>query len=182
MQNKYYYPINSETKEVLNPVLAQFRGGIYHIPRNSLTVEPLPKKAGFAVVAVLDKNGIPVGSEYKEDNRGLTVYDKSNCLNSDEVSELGQVKEGFTKLAPASNFDKWDGEKWVTDVDAKYIHDYAQVDEVRSLLYSQLTDSLENELARKKRQGKLDEVKILSDRIDEIEMKIKIDNPWPIKP
>lgn len=181
MKSKLYYPINNKTSEIKSPIKAQFRGGIYHIPKDSLTIDPLPGKEGFAVVATFDESGKPNGTEYIEDNRGLTVYDVDN-LHPEEVEYLGPIKDGFTKLAPSSQFDKWDGEKWVTDVEAKYQHDYVLVSETREMLYSQMTDPLENEIARKNRQGKLAEVKILSERIDEIEFKIKSENPWPIKP
>jgi hypothetical protein len=37
-----------------------------------------------------------------------------------EVTTLGDYPEGTTPNAPASPYDKWDGEKWVTDTDAKH--------------------------------------------------------------
>lgn len=181
-KQKIYYPINKYTKEVLAPVKADYRGGLYHIPKDALESEPLPPKQGFAVVAVLDESGKAIDSEYIEDHRGVTIYDESNCTKSEVVSELGPIKEGFTPDKPLTDFDERIEGVWVTNLSNKHIHDYAQVDATRSALYAQLTDSLENELARKQRQGKTDEVQVLSERIDELEAKIKAENPYPEMP
>ncbi|NRB68758.1 MAG: hypothetical protein HRU48_15525 [Vibrio sp.] len=179
---KYYYPIDKQTNELLPSVTAEYRGGMYHIPRDALQSEPLPPKQGFAVVAVLDESGKAIDSEYIEDHRGATIYDESDCTKSEVVSELGPIKEGFTPDKPLTEFDERIEGVWQTNLSNKYIHDYAQVDATRSALYTQLTDPLESELARKQRQGKTDAVKVLSERINELEAKIKAENPYPTAP
>ncbi|MEB3764514.1 hypothetical protein GOU94_18860, partial [Vibrio cholerae] len=73
-----FYPI-SETREVLAAVTATFRGGMYHIPKGALTVEPLPPQKGFAVVALDDLSG----TEYIEDHRGTVIYDTADCTVSE---------------------------------------------------------------------------------------------------
>lgn len=52
------------------------------------------------------------------DHRGKTVYsvaDGSEIV----ISELGDYPADTTLLAPATAWDQWDGEKWVTDADAQ---------------------------------------------------------------
>lgn len=52
------------------------------------------------------------------DHRGETVYstaDGSAVL----ITEPGDYPAGSTLLEPATAFDKWDGEKWVTDAEAQ---------------------------------------------------------------
>lgn len=51
---------------------------------------------------------------YVPDHRGKTVYDIHNRASC-TVDYLGEIKTGFTLLAPSTQFDKWDGKKWVTD-------------------------------------------------------------------
>ncbi|NOJ22176.1 hypothetical protein [Vibrio coralliilyticus] len=181
-ETKQYWPVGRHTKEIQQGVLAEYRGGIFHIPKNALEVQPLQPKQGFAVVAVFDKSGKAIDSEYIEDHRGVTIYDESDCTKSEVVSELGPIKEGFTPDKPLTEFDERIEGVWVTNLSNKYIHDYAQVDATRSALYTQLTDPLESELARKQRQGKTDEVQMLSERINELEAKIKAESPYPEAP
>lgn len=59
------------------------------------------------------------GWRLEEDYRGVTVYsveDKSSSV----VDYIGPVKDGFVTAAPTSPFDKWDRQRWVTDVEAQH--------------------------------------------------------------
>ncbi|ODS10912.1 hypothetical protein [Vibrio scophthalmi] len=182
MKVKVYYPIDKRTKAVLPPAEAEYRGGLYHIPKDALECEPLPQKQGFVVMAILNESGKAIGSEYTEDHRGTTIYDESDCTKSEVISELGPIKDEFTPDKPLTKFDERIEGTWVTNESNKYTHDYALNDANREKLYRQLTDPLEIEYARKVRQGKTEEAIILSGRINELESKIKADNPWPIPP
>ncbi|WP_429867736.1 tail fiber assembly protein [Escherichia coli] len=55
----------------------------------------------------------------QEDHRGTVVYSTTDGLES-VVDYIGEIKSGFTKLMPVTRFDKWDGEKWVTDTEAQH--------------------------------------------------------------
>lgn len=55
----------------------------------------------------------------QEDHRGTVVYSTADGMSS-TVDYIGEIKPGFTKLMPATGFDKWDGEKWVTDTEAQH--------------------------------------------------------------
>jgi len=52
------------------------------------------------------------------DHRGETVYPVSGGAPV-KITALGDYPEDTTTQAPATEFDKWDGEKWVTDSDAQ---------------------------------------------------------------
>jgi len=52
------------------------------------------------------------------DHRGETVYAVSGGAPL-KITVLGDYPAETTTLPPATAFDKWDGEKWVTDSDAK---------------------------------------------------------------
>ncbi|EPR5973414.1 tail fiber assembly protein [Escherichia coli] len=61
------------------------------------------------------------GSEWvlKEDHRGETAYTTSNGKPV-TIEYIGPLREGFTFEAPTTKFDKWDGNKWVTDTEAQH--------------------------------------------------------------
>jgi len=52
------------------------------------------------------------------DHRGETVYPVSGGAPV-KITALGDYPEETTTQAPATAFDKWDGEKWVTDSDVQ---------------------------------------------------------------
>ncbi|MEQ9870692.1 tail fiber assembly protein, partial [Pectobacterium odoriferum] len=52
--------------------------------------------------------------EQVPDHRGQTVY-STETRQAQTVSQFGELPEGFTLLAPATEFDKWNGKKWVID-------------------------------------------------------------------
>lgn len=53
------------------------------------------------------------------DHRGETVYPVSGGAPV-KITALGDYPADTTTQAPATAFDKWDGEKWVTDSDAQH--------------------------------------------------------------
>ena len=179
---KYYYPIDKQTKEVLGPVKAEYRGGMYHIPKDALQSEPLPPKQGFAVVAVLDDSGKAIDSEYIEDHRGTTIYDESDCTKSEVVSELGPIKAGFTPDKPLTIFDERIDGKWVTNESNKYIAEYDQVDRARRAAYREVSDPLYIEAWRKESKGLVDEATDFRQQADAAVELIQSEHPWPTPP
>ncbi|MGR5363602.1 hypothetical protein ACPV54_22260 [Vibrio mediterranei] len=111
----------------------------------------------------------------------VTAYHKQT-REPKVYEDASLVTDEYTVKKPVTQWDEWINDSWVTNLSNKYIHDYAQVDAIRSGLYTQLTDPLESKLARKQRQGKTDEVQVLSDRINELEAKIKEENQYPEAP
>ncbi|MFA0233611.1 hypothetical protein [Vibrio sp. 10N.222.55.C7] len=182
MKDKIYYPIDNKTQEVLNPVKAEYRGGLYHIPKDALESEPLPPKQGFAVVAVLDESGKAIDSEYIEDHRGKTIYDESDCINSESVFELGLIKAGFTIEQPSTQFDEWINGIWVTNKSNKYIAEYDQVDSARRAAYREVSDPLYMEAWHKESKGLVDEAAAFRQQADAAVELIQAENPWPTPP
>ncbi len=83
-----YWTIEKKTREVIGSGDADK----WNIPRNALLVEPLPPKEGFSVVATDDLKG----TEYIENHRGKTVYNKQAPTQSKAVTQLGVIEEGWT--------------------------------------------------------------------------------------
>ncbi len=86
------------------------------MPGNSTDIDPGYEVSGQ--VAVFGNGGWAM----HEDHRGDTVYsttDGTACT----VDYIGPLRDGYTTVAPSGPYDKWDGEKWVTDTDAKHAAD-----------------------------------------------------------
>jgi len=82
------------------------------LPANACITAPPADVAG-CVALYIDGSWQTVA-----DHRGETVYsvnDGSALL----INTPGEYPAGTTTLQPATPFDKWDGEKWMTDSDAQ---------------------------------------------------------------
>ncbi|MBY8211387.1 hypothetical protein KW541_17145 [Vibrio fluvialis] len=179
MENRMYWTVDVLTKEVSHhSIEAKFRGGIYHVPKEALTIEPLPPKEGFAVIVIDNLSG----TEYIEDHRGTVIYDTTDCTLSETVNELGPIKKGFTDKKPKTRWDKWTDGDWVTDLNEKYIADFDHVDNVRRSRYFTMVDPLVSEANIKRLQSKDAEAIELEQQAVAAREKIQLENPWPIAP
>ncbi|MGF1876657.1 hypothetical protein L4D77_15170 [Photobacterium frigidiphilum] len=181
-QAKYYWPIESQTKQVLDPVDAQFKGGIWHIPKNALTIKPLPPKDGYAVIAILDEKGLAVGSQYRVDHRGKSIYNEANCRESKRVQTLDEIEEGWGFTQPSTPFDEWVNGTWVTNVNHQYQAAYNQVDTLRRGLYVCVVDPLISEATIKRLLGDEETSLALETQAIAARTKIQAENPWPTPP
>ncbi len=186
MTKQFYWGYHKETL-IVNQAAIEARVVAEQalIPKTALKEKPLPEKEGFQVCAVLDENKCAVGSEYVEDHRNKTVYNKQAPTQSKVVTQLGAIEEGWTLKKPATQFDNWDSQldDWVTDLQAKYEYDYQQVNSIRGSLYSQIVDRLNSE-AEMIRRTEGNEAKALDyeAQADAAYIKIREDNPWPMPP
>ncbi|RUK66438.1 tail fiber assembly protein [Shigella sonnei] len=85
------------------------------IPAYSCLDEPGIHKAGYAICRSMDLNSW----EYVPDHRGEIVYN-TETGDAKEITAPGDYPENTTTIAPLTPFDKWDGEKWVTDTEAQH--------------------------------------------------------------
>ncbi|MEZ8791423.1 hypothetical protein AB6D86_06015 [Vibrio splendidus] len=166
-----YWTIDKETREIIGAGNACK----WNVPRNVIFIEPLPKKEGFAVVATEDLQS----TEYIEDHRGITIYDKSDCTKSEMASELGPIKDGFTSDKPLTIFDEQIDGNWVTNQSNKYIAEYDQVDSARRAAYRNVSDPLYMEALRKEARGLTDDAADFRNQADAAVELIKAEFPWP---
>ncbi|HCP2069785.1 TPA: tail fiber assembly protein [Escherichia coli] len=108
------YNYNGETREYISSSVEYLPFGV-GVPANSCVDAPGSKKEGFAI----RRNADSTGWEYVADHRGETVY-STETGKTVTVSRLGEYPEGTTTTAPSTPYDKWDGEKWVTDTEAQH--------------------------------------------------------------
>ncbi|HCO2561507.1 TPA: tail fiber assembly protein [Escherichia coli] len=105
---------DSKTREYLSTSTEYLAVGV-GIPACSCLDAPVTHKAGYAICRTADFNSW----EYVPDHRGETVY-STETRESKQIVLLGDYPENTTTIAPLTPYDKWDGEKWVTDAEAQH--------------------------------------------------------------
>ncbi|EJF30229.1 MULTISPECIES: tail fiber assembly protein [Enterobacteriaceae] len=125
------YSYDEKTRELIFSSVEYIPLGV-GIPAYSCVEQPGESKKGFAIC----RNANLTAWEYIPDNRGETVY---STLDGEKItiSKLGGYPSDTTTIAPATAYDKWDGEKWVTDIDAKKKDDISDAELKRQTLLSE---------------------------------------------
>ena len=108
------YNYNGETHEYIGSTVEHLPVGV-GVPANSCVDAPGSKRDGFAIC----RNADLTGWEYVADHRGEIVYN-TGTGESKEITALGDYPENTTTIAPLTPYDKWDGQKWVTDAYAQH--------------------------------------------------------------
>ncbi|ENP8408969.1 TPA: phage tail protein [Vibrio cholerae] len=107
-----------------------------------------------------------------------------NCEDGStkEIDEQELIPEGWTDKERKTAFDRWMDGEWVTDISAKYIDEFNQVDNLRRSLYFAMVDPLVSEANIKRLQGKEAEAIELERQAIAAREKIQLDHPWPVNP
>ena len=108
------YSYDGETREYISTSNEYLAVGV-GIPAYSCLDEPGIHKAGYAICRSVDLKSW----EYVSDHRGEIVYN-TETGDSKEITVPGDYPEKTTTIAPLTPYDKWDGEKWVTDTKAQH--------------------------------------------------------------
>ncbi|GKW43362.1 hypothetical protein PEC301879_32200 [Pectobacterium carotovorum subsp. carotovorum] len=97
------YHVNPETREYLSASYEYVMQGV-GLPADSYADEPQLPPVGQALRRSADgKAWEPV-----PDHRGQTVY-STETRQAQTVTQFGELPENMTFLAPATEFDRWDG-------------------------------------------------------------------------
>ncbi|EJF6886099.1 tail fiber assembly protein [Escherichia coli] len=107
-----FWPFSAKTRQPLISTHCLVQSGI---PACSCLDAPGSYKAGYAICRSADFNSW----EYVPDHRGEIVY-STETGESKEITVPGDYPENTTTIAPLTSYDKWDGEKWVTDTEAQH--------------------------------------------------------------
>ncbi|MDV2360339.1 phage tail protein [Vibrio cholerae] len=107
-----------------------------------------------------------------------------NCEDGStkEIDEQELIPEGWTDKERKTAFDRWMDGEWVTDISAKYIDEFNQVDNLRRGLYFNMVDPLVSESNIKRLLGKEAEAIELERQAIAAREKIQFDHPWPVNP
>lgn len=105
---------DGETREYISTSNEYLAVGV-GIPACSCLDAPGSYKTGYAICRSADFNSW----EYVPDHRGEIVF-STETGESKEIKAPGDYPENTTTIAPLTPYDKWDGEKWVTDTEAQH--------------------------------------------------------------
>ncbi|EEY3524479.1 tail fiber assembly protein [Escherichia coli] len=108
------YNYDGETREYISASTEYLAMGV-GIPAYSCLDAPGTYKAGYTICRSVDLNSW----EYVPDHRGEIVYN-TETGDAKEITAPGDYPENTTTIAPLTPYDKWDGEKWVTDTEAQH--------------------------------------------------------------
>ncbi|HCJ2192962.1 TPA: tail fiber assembly protein [Escherichia coli] len=108
------YNYDGTTREYIGSSVEYLPFGV-GVPAHSCVDAPGSNKDGFAIC----RNADSTGWEYVADHRGEIIY-STETGESKEITALGDYPENITTITPLTPYDKWDGEKWVTDTEAQY--------------------------------------------------------------
>lgn len=162
------YNTDTRTGEFINATYEYVAEGI-GLPTHVCLDAPDSVDDEHAIVRIGDK------WTYPADHRGKKIYSTETCAES-IVTEIGDIPDNHTLLKPSSEFDSWDGEKWVLDTEKQHQHDINVATSQKKHLLSEaneqisyLQDAVDAEIATEQETQLLAEWKkyrVLINRID----------------
>ncbi|MEI9598042.1 tail fiber assembly protein [Moellerella wisconsensis] len=178
------YIADPQTREYLNATMESIYFDVSVSAGAYIDAPELPTKAGLAVVRSED------GAKWEivTDNRGKTAY-STETRQPIKIDFIGDLPDTLTLLEPKTEFDKWNGKKWVTDIEAQKVVLVAQAESEKS----QRLNEAEQQILmfeRKVRLGMatdeeiehLKQWEIYSIKLSDIDTSTAPDIEWPEKP
>lgn len=107
------------------------------IPASSCLDTPPEPRANFAICRSLNS----MNWEYLPDHRGEIVY-STETGEPVEITLPGEYPKDTTPLQPATPYDKWAGETWVTDTDAVHTAAVANAEAEKTKLLAMATQAI----------------------------------------
>lgn len=178
------YNYTYETKEFIRQSEEYLQVGV-GIPAQSTTVTPPAAKDGFALVFdEKTKKWTQV-----EDHRNEVVYDITTG-NQVTITVLGKVDTAkYTTVAPTSQYDEWDGSKWVVNETKKHEADVAVADATKSSLYAEADRNIKDlqfavdlDITTDAEKAELIEWKKYCVYLNRVDTSKAPDITWPAKP
>ncbi|GAL59068.1 tail fiber assembly protein homolog TfaE [Pseudescherichia vulneris NBRC 102420] len=122
---------DGETREYLSSSKEYLPVGV-GLPANSCSDAPGKSKMGFAISRTVNSTSW----EYVPDHRGETVY-STKSGEAITIYLLGEYPINTTKLAPATPYDTWNTNEWVTDAEAQHAADVEKAEQKQSALLAE---------------------------------------------
>lgn len=177
------YIADPQTCEYLNASMENIYFDVSVSAGAYIDAPELPTKAGFAVVRSED------GSKWEilTDNRGKIAY-STETRQSIEIDFIGDLPDTLTLLEPKTEFDKWNGKKWVTDTEAQKAALVAQAEQEKkqrleeaNTTITYLQDAIEVGLDDDDYQAKLTVWKTYRVLLNRVDTSLVPDIEWPVK-
>ena len=178
------YNYDNTTREYISSSTEYLAVGV-GIPACSCLDAPVTHKAGYAICRSADFNSW----EYVPDHRGEIIY-STETGESKGITALGDYPENTTTIAPLTPYDKWDGEKWVTDTEEQHSSAAEAAEAQRQSLIDTVMASislikLKLQVGRNLTQEETTRINSVLDYIDAVEATDTSTAPdieWPEKP
>ncbi|PHM26555.1 tail fiber assembly protein [Xenorhabdus budapestensis] len=178
------YLCHSQTREFLGKSYDRVPRGFSVVADAYLDAPELPKSDDIAVCRAPDgKSWVHI-----PDYRGKTVY-YTETRQETEIDYIGELKPEHTLLPPGTEFDKWDGKKWVTDTTAQHQHAVQQAESQRQSLLHEAEERIRQlerrkrlEMATEQEIALLREWEIYSVKLTDIDISTAPDIAWPEPP
>ncbi|MDW2633104.1 tail fiber assembly protein [Citrobacter portucalensis] len=127
---------DSQTRAYLSQSTEYLPVGV-SIPANACTDKPLKTKSGYVVC----RNSKLTGWEYQADHRGETVWNIKTG-ESLQITAPGDYPANTTLYEPATAYDKWNGERWVTDEAARKTAEVAEANATKAALINSASEQI----------------------------------------
>ncbi|MBA7934017.1 tail fiber assembly protein [Klebsiella sp. RHBSTW-00215] len=130
------YHFSPETRELLDTEEASIPPHT-GLPANSTESPPgVPASGKIPVYDILTDSW-----SFFEDHRGETVY---STLSGEPrvILELGGLPGNVTNKAPSESYQKWDGQEWINDLDAKKQADISSAVEILKELMKKANEKI----------------------------------------
>lgn len=178
------YNYDGKTREYISTSNEYLAVGV-GIPAHSCLDAPGENKTGYAICRADDLKSW----EYVPDHRGEIIY-STETGESKEITALGDYPEKTTTIAPLTPYDKWDGEKWVTDTEEQRSAVVEAAEAQRQSLIDAAMASisliqLKLRAGRKLTEGETNRLNAVLDYIDAVEATDTSTSPdieWPVSP
>ncbi|QYN41953.1 tail fiber assembly protein [Gilliamella sp. ESL0443] len=125
---------------------------------------------------------------YPADHRGKAIYSKETDAVS-TVTEIGDIPNDYTLLKPSSEFDTWNGKKWVLDKEKQHQHDILVAQSQQSQLLNDanntinnLQDAVDAEIATEQQIETLKCWKKYRFELNQLDVNTAPDIEWPANP
>ena len=152
------------------------------VPANSYLDAPKPVKNDKAIVRNGDR------WVYPADHRGKKIYLTETGAES-TVTEIGDIPNDCTLLKPSSEFDSWNGEKWVLDETKQHQHNVDVATTQKKQLLSEastqidyLQDAIDTEIATDDEKTLFSAWKKYRALLNRIDVDAAPEITWPEKP
>ncbi|MDX6042987.1 tail fiber assembly protein [Scandinavium lactucae] len=125
------------TREYLSRTTEFLSVGV-SIPANACIDKPPATKNGYVVC----RNSKLEGWEYLIDHRGETVWDIKTG-DAVQITMPGNYPSDTTIYPPSTPYDKWNGERWVTDEAAQQSAEVAAANATKAALIKSASEQIE---------------------------------------
>ena len=125
---------------------------------------------------------------YPKDLRGTIIYSIETGAEM-TMQEVGEIPDGYTALKPTSEFDSWNGEKWVLDTEKQHQHDVDIATSQKKQLLSEaneqisyLQDAVDTDIATDAEIELFSALKKYRALVNRIDVQQAPEITWPEKP